>query len=63
MPNNFRVKTSGSISAGQESLDATPEKPVAKIQVWAINEDGSRTKTDRSVIQPVSKLRKISDFR
>lgn len=57
------VKTSGSISAGQESLDATPEKPVAKIQVWAINEDGSRTKTDRSVIQPVSKLRKISDFR
>jgi len=57
------VATSGSISVGQEKMDATPEKPIAKIKVWAINEDGSRTETDRSVIQPVSKLRKISDFR
>ena len=57
------VATSGSISAGQEKLDATPEKPVAKIKVWAIGEDGKRTETDRSVIQPVSKLRKIKDFR
>tara|TARA_Y100000361_G_scaffold147819_1_gene159860 strand:- start:3187 stop:5859 length:2673 start_codon:yes stop_codon:yes gene_type:complete len=57
------VKTSGKATAGQESIEATPQKPVAKIAVWAINEDGSHTKTDRSVIQPVSKLRKIADFR
>ena len=57
------VKTSGKATAGQESIEATADKPVAKIVVWAINEDGSHTKTDRSVIQPVSKLRKIADFR
>ncbi len=57
------VKTSGKATAGQESIEATVDKPVAKIVVWAINEDGSHTKTDRSVIQPVSKLRKIADFR
>ena len=57
------VKTSGKATAGQETIEATKDKPVATIKVWAINEDGSHTKTDRSVIQPVSKLRKISDFR
>lgn len=57
------VATNGTVSVGQESMEATEKKPVARIKVWAINEDGSHTETDRSVIQPVSKLRKIGDFR
>ncbi len=35
----------------------------ATMVVWAIMEDGSHKKTDRSVTQPISKLRKIKDFR
>ena len=35
----------------------------ANMRVWAINDDGSHSQTDRTVTQPVSKLRKIADFR
>ena len=35
----------------------------AHMRVWAINDDGSHSQTDRTVTQPVSKLRKIADFR
>ena len=35
----------------------------ATMMVWAIMEDGSHKKTDRSVTQPISSLRKIKDFR
>jgi len=35
----------------------------ATMMVWAIMEDGSHQKTDRSVRQSISKLRKIKDFR
>ena len=38
-------------------------KENATMVVWAIMEDGSHKKTDRSVTQPISKLRKIKDFR
>ncbi len=39
------------------------DKNTATMMVWAIIEDGSHKKTDRSVVQPISKLRKIKDFR
>ena len=35
----------------------------ATMVVWAIMEDGSHKKTDRSVTQPISKLKKIKDWR
>ena len=57
------VITSGSPRVGQDTVEATSDKPVAKIRVWAINEDGSHSITDRSVLVEVSKLRKIADFR
>lgn len=39
------------------------EKKEATMMVWAIMENGSHQKTDRSVVQPISKLRKIKDWR
>jgi len=39
------------------------EKDTATMMVWAIMEDGTHKKTDRSVVQPISALRKIKDFR
>lgn len=39
------------------------EKKEATMMVWAIMEDGSHKKTDRSVVQPISKLKKIKDWR
>jgi len=39
------------------------DKKEATMMVWAIMDDGSHQKTDRSVTQPISKLKKIKDFR
>lgn len=39
------------------------EKKEATMMVWAIMEDGSHKKTDRSVKQAISKLKKIKDWR
>jgi hypothetical protein len=39
------------------------DKKEATMMVWAIMEDGSHQKTDRSVKQPISKLKKIKDWR
>ena len=57
------VWTRGKVTVGQETQEATQKSPIARIKVWSINEDGSHTETDRTVIQAVSKLRKIGDFR
>ena len=60
------------------SIDKTPDPPstvhgiitsintqeeTANMRVWAILEDGTHEQTDRTVTQPVSKLRVIKDFR
>jgi hypothetical protein len=60
------------------SIDKTPDPPstvhgvitsinseeeTANMRVWAILEDGTHEITDRTVTQPVSKLRIIKDFR
>ena len=60
------------------SIDKTPDPPstvhgvitsinseeeTANMRVWAIMEDGTHEITDRTVTQPVSKLRIIKDFR
>jgi hypothetical protein len=39
------------------------EMKEATMIVWAIMDDGSHQKTDRSVTQPISKLKKIKDWR
>ena len=39
------------------------EEETANMRVWAILDDGSHEQTDRTVTQPVSKLRLIADFR
>ena len=39
------------------------EEETANMRVWAILDDGSHVQTDRTVTQPISKLRIIKDFR
>ena len=39
------------------------EEETANMSVWAILDDGSHEQTDRTVTQPISKLRIIKDFR
>ena len=39
------------------------EEETANMRVWAILDDGSHEQTDRTVTQPISKLRIIKDFR
>lgn len=56
------VKTSGSVKVDgtQESFEASPDNPVATIEVWAVDEDGKPvSKTDRVVAKPFSQLRLI----
>ena len=60
------------------SIDKTPDPPstvhgvitsinreeeTANMRVWAIMDNGTHEQTDRTVTQPVSKLRIIKDFR
>ena len=56
------IKTSGTVKVEgtQESFEASPENPVATIQVWAVDDDGKPvSKTDRTVAKPFSKLRVV----
>lgn len=54
-----RVERSGKVKlpGTNESVEASADNPVAVIRVYATNEKGKRTRTDRRVAKPVSSLR------
>ena len=58
-----RVERSGTVNiAGtNEKVEASADNPVAVIRVYATNEKGKRTKTDRRVAKPFSSLRVSSE--
>ena len=58
-----RVERSGTVNiAGtNEKVEASADSPVAVIRVYATDEKGKRTKTDRRVAKPVKSLRVSSD--
>jgi hypothetical protein len=58
-----RVERSGivNISGTNEKVEASSDNPVAVIRVYATNEKGKRTKTDRRVAKPFSSLRVSSE--
>lgn len=58
-----RVERSGTVKlpGSNESEEASAENPVAVIRVYATNENGTRTRTDRRVVKPVSSLRVSSE--
>jgi hypothetical protein len=58
-----RVERSGTVNiAGtNEKVEASADNPVAVIRVYATNEKGKRTKTDRRVAKPVKSLRISSE--
>ena len=58
-----RVERSGTVNiAGtNEKVEASADNPVAVIRVYATDEKGKRTKTDRRVAKPVKSLRVSSE--
>ena len=54
-----RVERSGKVKlpGTNESVEASADNPVAVVRVYATNEKGKRTRTDRRVAKPVSSLR------
>ena len=58
-----RVERSGTVNiAGtNEKVEASADNPVAVIRVYATNENGKRTRTDRRVAKPFSSLRVSSE--
>ncbi len=54
-----RVERSGTVKlpGTNESVEASSNNPVAVVRVYATNENGKRTRTDRRVAKPVSSLR------
>lgn len=58
-----RVERSGTVKlpGTNESVEASSDKPVAIVRVYATNDKGKRTKTDRRVAKPVSALRVSSE--
>jgi hypothetical protein len=58
-----RVERSGTVKlpGTNESVEASSDNPVAVIRVYATDENGKRTKTDRIVAKPVKSLRVSSD--
>ncbi len=58
-----RVERSGTVKipGTNESVEASSDSPVAVIRVYATDEKGKRTKTDRRVAKPVSSLRVSSE--
>jgi hypothetical protein len=58
-----RVERSGTVKlpGTNESVEASSDNPVAVIRVYATNESGKRTRTDRRVVKPFSSLRVSSD--
>ena len=58
-----RVERSGTVKlpGTNESVEASSDSPVAVIRVYATNENGRRTRTDRRVVKPFSSLRVSSE--
>ncbi len=58
-----RVERSGmvNIAGTNEKVEASADNPVAVIRVYATDEKGKRTKTDRRVAKPVKSLRVSSE--
>jgi len=54
-----RVERSGKIKlpGTNETVEASSDNPVAVVRVYATNENGKRTRTDRRVVKPFSSLR------
>jgi hypothetical protein len=54
-----RVERSGKVTlpGTNETVEASSDNPVAVVRVYATNEKGKRTRTDRRVAKPVSSLR------
>ena len=58
-----RVERSGKVTlpGTNETVEASSDNPVAVVRVWATNESGNRTRTDRRVVKPFSSLRVSSE--
>ena len=58
-----RIERSGTVKlpGTNESVEASSDSPVAVIRVYATNESGTRTRTDRRVVKPFSSLRISSE--
>jgi len=58
-----RVERSGKVTlpGTNETVEASSDNPVAVVRVYATNENGKRTKTDRRVAKPFSSLRVSSE--
>jgi hypothetical protein len=58
-----RIERSGTVKlpGTNESVEASSDNPVAVIRVYATNEGGTRTRTDRRVVKPFSSLRISSE--
>ena len=56
-----RVERSGKVTIGNESVEASADNPVAVVRVWAKQEGGGYTRTDRRVAKPFSSLRMSSE--
>ena len=58
-----RVERSGTVKlpGTNESVEASSDNPVAVIRVYATQENGKRTRTDRRVAKPVKSLRVSSE--
>jgi hypothetical protein len=54
-----RVERSGKVKlpGTNETVEASTDNPVAVVRVYATNEKGKRTRTDRRVVKPFSSLR------
>ena len=58
-----RIERSGTVKlpGTNESVEASTEYPVAVVRVYATDENGNRTRTDRRVVKPFSSLRVSSE--
>ena len=58
-----RVERSGKVTlpGTNETVEASSDNPVAVVRVYATNESGKRTRTDRRVVKPFSSLRISSE--
>ena len=58
-----RIERSGSVKlpGTNETEEASSENPVAVVRVYATDENGNRTRTDRRVVKPFSSLRVSSE--
>jgi hypothetical protein len=58
-----RVERSGKVTlpGTNETVEASSDNPVAVVRVYATNENGKRTRTDRRVAKPFSSLRVSSE--